>query len=352
MVNKTNSSKGKLNQHDQLPKKVFRFRVIGMAFGGLPIAVILLELQSSVLVWLWWFFGCYLWPHLALFFAKKSSNPFKFERNNLIFDSFIAGTWTALLHFNLLPAVLLLAITVADKVSSGIKDLWLYSMPFMFLGILLPAALTGFAYQPVSSMNVIIACLPILILHTLLVSMGSYQLVRKVQLQNRKLRELSQKDPLTSLYNRRHWQQQTQELMKQCATSNTSATLILIDIDYFKQINDTHGHSIGDDVLIAISKIITQAIPENSIAGRLGGDEFAIAVPRNLEKSRILAENISQQVKTIQLETQTKLICSISIGISGFDNASTSDLRNWFDKADKNLNQAKDSGRNKIIIIS
>lgn len=338
----------KLSHPNLMPQRVYKFRILGMALGGLPIAVVLRELHAPIYSWLWWIFVCYLWPHIAFIVAKNSKQPYITERNNLIFDSFIAGSWAPLLHFNLLPSVLLPSITLADKVGSGIKNLWLYSLPFILVGTILFSFFTGFAFHPNTSMPVILACLPILVIHTLFVSMGSYQLVRRVQFQNIKFSKLSQQDSLTTLYTRRYWQEKVTDLMQRCKKNEIIASMLFIDIDYFKEINDKYGHSIGDDVLLAITKIIKNTLPDTAIAGRFGGDEFAIALPLNHTEAKSLAIQISHQTNEIQIKSADQLNCSVSIGIAELNTDQTT-LREWIEAADKSLYQAKNMGRNQVV---
>ena len=331
-----------------MPKRVYKFRVVGMALGGLPIAVVLLENKASILYWLWWMFSCLIWPHLAYFLAVRNSNPFKIEKYNLTFDSFIAGIWMPLMHFNLLPSLLLIIITLADKVSSGIRKLWLYALYVIAFAILVGAIFTGFAFKPQSSIAVILACIPIITIHTLLVSIGSFQLIRKVQKQNAMLAKLSQNDTLTSLYNRRHWQQQVENLMESCENSDKLATLMIIDIDNFKKINDNYGHSVGDDILKDVADIIIISSPDKATIGRLGGDEFALVVPMNKVKSAEIANTIVKFIKNYQHDYNKDLKFTLSIGLAEIDN--NCDYRLWFDTADKALYQAKNLGRNRIIV--
>lgn len=349
MDNNTDTNKAKKLSHPTLmPQRIYKFRILGMALAGLPIAVVLKELHAPIYSWLWWIFVCYLWPHIAYIIAKNSKQPYIAERNNLIFDSFIAGSWIPLLHFNLLPSVLLPSITLADKLASGIKNLWLYSLPFILSAAILFSFFTGFAFHPNTSMPVILACLPILAIHTLLVSIGSYQLVRSVQFQNIKFSKLSQQDSLTTLYTRRYWQEKVNSLMQQCKENGAVASMLFIDIDHFKEINDKYGHSIGDDILLAITKIIQDTIPNTAIAGRFGGDEFAIALPLKHSAARSLAKQISQQTNEIQIKTANQLNCTVSIGISELSKNQTT-LRNWIEAADKSLYKAKNMGRNQVI---
>jgi len=336
------------NKHKTfMPTVVYKFRILGMGLGGIPVAVVLSENNSPLPYWLWWLFTCYFWSYLAFLRAKKSKTPFLSERNNLLFDSFIAGTWVSLLHFNLLPAVLLLTITTADKISSGIKKLWLRSLPFVLAGVLIPTIFTQFAFQPHTSTYVILACLPILLLHTFFVSFGSYKLIRKVQKQNAKLKKLSEVDFLTHVYNRRYWQEKVEVMIEKCRGTHKTASIILVDIDDFKSINDKLGHSIGDDVLKNIATIIKEAMPVEAIVGRFGGDEFAAVIPCQLSDSIQIAQLIRDKISPINHNNKLSISYSVSIGLAEIDKDKCN-LRNWFDSADQYLYQAKSNGKNQI----
>ena len=105
--------------------------------------------------------------------ATRSRDPFRAELRNFVVDSLIAGSWVPLLHFNALPSAILLTVATADKINSGIRRLWLHALPGMLVALVAAAVLTGFAFQPATSMPVLLACLPILIIHTLAVSASS-----------------------------------------------------------------------------------------------------------------------------------------------------------------------------------
>lgn len=340
------SRSNNLAQRQQLPEVTFHYRLVGMGLGGLPIAVVLTENATSWPYWLWWLVSCYIWPWLALFWARNSEDRFIAERRNLTIDSFIAGLWVPLLHFNLLPSAMLLVITTADKISTGINRLWLHSMPFIASGIGLGAALTGLAFQPHTSMPVIMASLPIMGLHTLAVSYGTFCLVQRVSLQNRKLKHLSQTDSLTGLLNRGHWQ----KLANTCLDSQHTATpseftLILLDIDDFKHINDTFGHSAGDDVIKAIAQVIHRASPAPSLKAKLGGDEFSLVVPLGLQPAQAVAKAIQDAVAATRHAHFPDLRCRISIGLSQAKPCHCS-FRQWFDEADRSLYRSKTLHKN------
>ncbi len=327
-----------------MPKRTYRLRVLGMCLAALPLIVVVHELQSSWIVWFWIVLTCWVWPHLAYMRAIRSKDPFRTELHNLIIDSAIAGSWVPLMHFNLLPSVMLLGVTTADKVNTGVRRLWLYSLPAIALSVVAFTLLIGFTFAPHSSMRVILACLPIIVIHTLAVSLSSARLVRRVQMQNQQLEELSRVDALTGLSGRRHWEAQA-ESMRRRRKDFAGLSVLLLDIDHFKEINDQHGHSGGDDVLRGIAGLIRRQLPQGSLAGRLGGDELAIVVPLPLHDAETLAESIRQATSELTFPEAPGMSCTVSIGVVGNPDPEQ-DLREWIEAADRALYQAKRAGRN------
>ena len=243
-----------------LPERTYRFRVLGMGLASLPLIAVMYELQSPWPAWAWMVFGCFVWPHLAYAVARRSRDPFHAELRNFELDSCLAGSWLPLMHFNLMPSVVLLTVVTADKINSGIRGLWLRSLPGVVIAMLAAGLFTGFAWQPQSSVTVVLASLPILVIHTLAVSLSSYQLVRRVQQQNLQLEALSQRDALTGLDSRRYWEAQAESLLRRHQAGDEPATLMLIDADRFKDINDRYGHGVGDDVLRAIADVMRREL--------------------------------------------------------------------------------------------
>lgn len=330
-----------------LHKRVYRFRTLGMGLGLLPIAVVLSELQAGWPSWAWALACCLLWPHLAYRLASRSPDPFKAELRNLMVDSALAGSLVPLMQFNLLPSALLMTVTTADKVNTGVRGLWWRALPGMFIALLAVGAITGFALRFPTSTPVLLACLPILVIHTLAVSASGYQLIRKVQKQNARLDELSRHDTLTGLESRGHWQEQVSALLGRHATGAGPASMLLVDVDLFKSINDRHGHATGDDVLRGITGVIRDAIPGGSHAGRVGGDEFAVAVPVALGDAQHVAEHIRRGVGALEFPRLPPLQCSVSIGIAEPPSGDAS-LRGWMEAADRALYRAKSAGRNRV----
>jgi diguanylate cyclase len=330
-----------------LHRRVYRFRTLGMGLGLLPIMVVLSELQAGWPWWAWALACCLLWPHLAYVLAARSRDPFKAELRNLMVDSALAGSLVPAMQFNLLPSAMLMTVTTADKVNTGVRGLWWRALPGMLLAILAVGAISGFAVRFPTSTPVLLACLPIMVIHTLAVSASGYRLIRKVQKQNERLDVLRRHDSLTGLQSRGHWQEQVAALLARHADGAEPASMLLVDVDLFKAINDRHGHATGDDVLRGIAAVIGDAIPPGSHAGRVGGDEFAIAVPAALAEVQQVAERIRAGVAALDFPRRPPLRCSVSIGMAE-PVAGDETLRGWMEAADRALYLAKAAGRDRI----
>ncbi len=330
-----------------LPQRTYRFRVLGMGLAALPLVAVMRELDSPPLAWAWVVLTCVAWPHIAYFWALRSRDRFRAELRNFVIDSLFAGSWVPLMHFNLLPSVVLLSVVTADKVNSGIRGLWLRAMPGMLIALLVVGALTGFAVALPTSTTVLLASLPILVIHTLAVSLANYGLVRRVQRQNQQLDALSRVDALTGLDSRGHWEEQAQALLHRHQRTGQPATLLLFDIDHFKSINDRYGHAVGDDVLRAIADLLRRLLQADSHAGRLGGDELAAVVPADADEVATVAERLREAVAALAFPRNPGLQCSVSIGLAEPPGGALG-LREWIEAADQALYRAKSAGRNRI----
>ncbi|MDN5781460.1 MAG: diguanylate cyclase [Luteimonas sp.] len=315
-----------------------------MALSSLPVGAVLAQQGASAPWWALLLFIGLLWPHLALWRSRRSANPVRTERQNLLIDSAIAGLWVPLMHFNLLPSALIGTLAVVDKINTGIRGLWLRSLPGMLAAIVLGGLFTGFAFAPETSMPVIIACMPILLIHTVAVSLNGYRLVRRVHYQNMRLDELSRTDPLTGLDNRRQWEEHALGVLEHRRAEHGPATLVMVDIDNFKATNDARGHAVGDDVLCGVAAILRECIGDHGHAVRYGGDEFAVALAVDQSQALAIAESIRSQVGALSFVAAPGLHCTVSIGIAAAGKEMS--LRRWMVAADTALYNAKDRGRN------
>lgn len=332
----------------RFPRRVYRFRIIGMGLGMLPVAAVLHETSAPLWAWTVCAFIGLLWPHLALQLARRNPAPHRAEMRNLLADSAMAGLCVALMQFNLLPSVLILTLATVDKISTGIPRLWLWSLPAMFAGILAGGLLTGFAFQPATSMPVILASLPVLLIHTIAVSMAGNALIAKIRHKNRQLDELTRVDALTGLGTRRHWQEYAARALADHHQHGTPATLMMLDIDNFKRANDQHGHATGDETLRAVARVVRRHLGEHGRAGRYGGDEFAaVLADTSAGAARAIAERIRRDVEAVRLAATPEARCTVSIGIAPVD-STHSTLESWLEAADDSLYRAKRAGRNRV----
>ncbi|WP_372013626.1 sensor domain-containing diguanylate cyclase [Pseudoxanthomonas sp. 10H] len=333
-----------------MPRQVYPLRVLGMGLGGVALAAVLHENDAGASSWAWLAFTALLWPQLALWLALRSRHPHRAEVRNLLFDSALAGLWVPLMHFNLLPSVLLLTLATVDKISTGVPRLWLQSLPLMLAGMVLGSVVAGLAFQPVTSMPVILACLPMLLIHTIAVSLAANRLITRIREQNRELDQLHRIDALTGLAGRRHWQQRAEAALRAHRETGAPAMLLMVDVDHFKHINDQYGHASGDDVLRLVAGILRRHLGENDDAGRLGGDEFAVVLAgAGRDRGLDVAESMRRDVEAAapSLPHLPGLRCSISIGVAEASSAYAS-LRPWLEAADTALYGAKHAGRNRV----
>jgi diguanylate cyclase (GGDEF)-like protein len=163
----------------------------------------------------------------------------------------------------------------------------------------------------------------------------------------KKLEELTNKDPLTGAYNRRYFYDISQKLIAISKREHKPLSLAIIDIDNFKNINDTYGHDIGDEVIKALVNSINESIRESDILVRFGGEEFIILLPNiSIEQTSIVMEKVRNNVQQLKLQGST-ISFTISGGVSEYIDTDTIDT--IVKRADENLYKAKKSGKNKIL---
>ena len=168
---------------------------------------------------------------------------------------------------------------------------------------------------------------------------------------NKKLIEISIKDYLTNIPNRRHFFEIGTKSLHIAKRENSDLSVVCIDIDLFKNINDTYGHNIGDEILKLVSSNMNKYIRKSDVIARIGGEEFSILLNNtNEENAYVLAEKIRTQIESsIYKNDKIEIKTTISLGISQL-RAEDDDLDSIIIRADKALYEAKNTGRNKSVI--
>ena len=168
----------------------------------------------------------------------------------------------------------------------------------------------------------------------------------KLQEYVRKLEKLSVTDKLTRLYNRVKLEKELKRVMSEFQRYKTPCSLIMIDIDHFKSVNDRFGHLEGDHVLVKIARILQEKTRTTDIVGRWGGEEFLIIAPNiGLKQAEILSEKLRKAVENENFGKVDRR--TVSIGVSAFEEDMTID--DTIESADKALYKAKNSGRNRVV---
>jgi diguanylate cyclase (GGDEF)-like protein len=168
---------------------------------------------------------------------------------------------------------------------------------------------------------------------------------------NEELAILSQTDGLTGVFNRCHWESCLQAEYKRWMRSQTPSSLVMIDVDKFKNINDTYGHLVGDEVIRHISASIREQVRETDISGRYGGDEFAVLLPdTSMKNAYIFAERLRIAVESAVVKyNDIDIKYTITLGVAEIDESIQSSEA-WIECADAALYNAKESGRNKACL--
>lgn len=166
------------------------------------------------------------------------------------------------------------------------------------------------------------------------------------------LRDQANRDPMTGLLNRRAMIKKFGDLQAEALAAGQSLSALLVDIDHFKVINDTHGHDVGDLVIIEVGQRIQQSLAEQAVLSRHGGEEFLVVFPDcPLERAKELSENLREQIRSRPLVTPGGISVSLtaSMGLITAQVESGDDLDAFVKQADEALYDAKEQGRDRVI---
>ena len=168
---------------------------------------------------------------------------------------------------------------------------------------------------------------------------------------NRRLERLSITDGLTDLHNHRHFQDELARHFSESARYERPLSLALIDLDFFKKVNDTYGHAVGDQVLKTVARIFSESIRSTDLAARYGGEEFAVIMPETaMEDALSFAEKIRSMVEqTVVTTDQADVRVTVSIGISSAPHPDIHTPKDLIEEADSALYRAKEGGRNQVM---
>ena len=167
---------------------------------------------------------------------------------------------------------------------------------------------------------------------------------------NQLLQKLAQTDPLTELHNRRHMMETLEAEFDRSSRIGSPFALLMVDLDHFKQVNDSYGHQLGDKVLQSIAWEIKDSLRQYDSAARFGGEEFALLLPETaLKGANLVAERLRQSINDIEFAGPLSgLKMTVSIGIATIPSDNVRSVSDLIRLADDALYAAKHNGRNRV----
>lgn len=275
------------------------------------------------------------------------------------------GTW--LLLDNIAARLLLGVLVYVGQMSAGIwillskrnnypsiiRDYIAASVVLAALAILV-RALYGWAHPGVQTLTPENSPMQTYVLLTafvtLIVSSCGFLLLLRDRTELR-IRHLATHDPLIGTWNRRTFIEMSGREMARCKRSNRPMAMLMLDIDYFKRINDSHGHLAGDQVLIRISHALQNCLRPHDLLGRYGGEEFCVLLPEtDADGARIIAERLRTAVEKLEtLFAGHSLRATVSVGVAAIPGGQMASIDQLLSEADRALYAAKEAGRNRIV---
>lgn len=333
-------------------RRVRLARTVGLTAMFFPIASVLV---THFLPGGWWLLlvgWAFVWPHLAWQLACRSPKPFSREIVNLKVDAIIAGVWIGLMGLNALPTAALIMMVGMNMMGTGGVRLCSAGIVLILLSAMLTLQLNGSTVVLISEPLEGGLTLPVLILYPLLFAWLSHRMAVRLGENKRRLELMSTRDGMTGVFNRRHWETLLRNEYEQCRRSHRMATVLLIDIDHFKRINDTWGHDVGDEAIVAITRQLQLSLRACDFIGRFGGDEFAVIMSGTPAESAIAAmSRVHERLVNMPLPGAPSERIHISVGIATWG-PQFGHYREWLKAADVALYKAKNAGRGRTEVAA
>ena len=323
------------------------------------------QLQVGPTMWVLQVLQFAVYPLLLYQRAVRAPDPLRAELQNLLLDGVLLGAWMAVWGLPLwISFMLAISVCLNVVIYMGMPGL-MRGVVALAAGVAAVRLVAGIDFRPDTGLLVSLLCMALLTFYLLLFAQAAYQrglslresrkvlgerLEQITQLQAR-LQEQALRDPLTGLYNRRHMDQVLDRELAACAASGEPLALVLLDIDHFKQVNDTWGHLAGDDLLRALAAQLREVVDGRAMACRLGGDELMLMLPGTSSAGAMaMAERLRRRFEQVPASTGAgPMAASLSLGIAMFPDHGQS-ARELLHCADQALYHAKLHGRNRTML--
>ena len=326
-------------------RRIYLPRTAGLALGAVAIAPVLWANGARPLLWLALALSTLAWPHLAYRLGMASADPYSTERRSLTIDSALGGAFIALMKFNLLPSVLLVVMLSMDKLAVGGPRFLARCTLALVTACAIAAWAAGFEVRPDTTLPEILGCLPLFVVYPLAVGITSYNMAKRMSYQSRQLEAMSRTDGMSRMLMRRAWEELVIEEFMLCRRTGSPSSILLLDIDDMKRINERHGYPVGDEVIRSVASILRDSLRAQDVAARYGGEKFAALLPgADAAQAEEIAGRAREAVASALLEQGAQVSGSVSIGVAQLD--AGGGHADWIAHADEALHAAKMQGGN------
>jgi diguanylate cyclase (GGDEF)-like protein len=358
----------------------YRVRVAIFALIALPIGLHLMPRAPGAAMWSLFVLQFVAYPHLMHWRTRTARHPTRTELDNLIVDSLVFGAWAAGLGFPLwISVAMFLASLLSHTITRGMPGVVICPLAFAS-GALASTTVIAFHLSTDTDGLVTLASIVGLAVYLSLMGIEFFTHIRqlrdvqdtldtqkkileeanaalhdqigKIHDLQEKLREQANRDSLTGLFNRRYLEGTLERELARCKREGAPLTLMLLDVDHFKLVNDTFGHQAGDEVLRVFSHLLLEHARAEDVVCRYGGEEFLLVLPKM--PLAIARERSAQLLKLFQetavsfKERQIRITTSIGIATTPVHADSVEGVIHCADEA---LYQAKLSGRNRVVVF-
>ncbi|MCU5773555.1 diguanylate cyclase [Erwiniaceae bacterium BAC15a-03b] len=326
-------------------RRMFLMRQLGTFLCFFPIMSVLLENGAGKTTLVMLALNAFLWPAVAYLLSSRSKDLVKVEQRNLTIDALWGGMWVAIMGISPIPSLIILAIQISDRYSAGG---WKQLRPALFafcLTFIIVWSATGCPIRLNFSSQTVWLTLPLATVYLVALSILSRQLTVRLRDKSREFERVALLDPRLHIPNRRLFEQRLASAWLQSQRGTHAAYLMLLDVDNFKQVNDSYGHEVGDFLLAEVSEALRDVISVKDVPARFGGDELAVIIYHSDEHDAFqLAARMLERIEKIRLPCDEVYRCTVSIGIAPAKVATSAS--EWLRHADHALYETKRAGKN------
>ena len=349
-----------------------RNRTGGFGMLCLLLGLHMLRQDHGPLVWLALVLQFLVYPQLVFQWARRARDQLGAEIHAMQFDALCFGAWLVVLHFPLwIGFVLFTSSSQNLTLFRGLRG-FVQALVLLALGCALAGLAIGWTVQPQTDPWVSAVAIVTISVYLTVVSLAGQtramrlhetkrqlranelvlqQELAKNQSLQAELREQARRDALTGLFNRHHLNDIMERELARCARDGQPMSLLLIDVDHFKHINDTYGHQVGDEVLRATARLLSERTRASDMLFRYGGEEFLLVLS---QADSAAAKEMAEELRLLYAASPLSpgnpaVLATLSIGVATFaDHGVTFD--HLLQAADQAMYRAKHAGRNRVEI--